>query len=406
MRLPLPFKIAFRYLRSPHGTGFSTFASRLAILGLGLGMTALILTLGILRGFESTLSEKIAQFDGHMQIQHFLAEPLNRSTAPVDSLLSSVHQAEGSFQYTAFIQRPALLRKGSAAEGVFVEGLDRRQLPPPIRTILTQGTDTLGGKSLVMGSRLVEHLGLTLGDQVVLFDLNALGSPLMMQQLQSFTLTGIFHSGLQEYDQSLCYISLAQAQRLFGMEDQVTGWVLRLTDPTRLGQLKKTLEDALSYPYYLLTWKEKHQVLFNWLTVQKWPIIIIFGLIALVGLVNIISAITMIILEKVRTIGTLRSYGLTRNGIRLIYLIKGAVIGLVGSLGGLVLAMFLAWLQNTYHLISISEEVYFMDHVPVVLQGSTVSIIVTLGFLSALFVTLWPSNKAVKIEPAAALRYE
>lgn len=402
----LPFKIAFRYLKSPHGTGFSTFASRLAMLGLGLGIAALILTMGILRGFETTLSEKIALFDGHLQIQHFLGEPLNRKRANLDSLLLALQQARGDFQYTAFIQSPALLRKGSAAEGVFIQGLDRSRLPPALRALVIQGSDTLNAKALIMGSRLAERLGLSVGDQVVLFDLKAMGSPLMMKQLRALTLTGIFHSGLQEYDQSLCYLSLAQAQGLLGLENQVTGWVLSVDDPTRLATLTKALEAALAYPYYLLTWKEKHQVLFNWLTVQKWPIIIIFGLIALVGLVNIISAITMIILEKVRTIGTLRSYGLTRGGIRLIYLIKGAVIGLAGSLGGMALALFLAWLQNTYQLISISEEVYFMDHVPVVISGTTVTIIVSLGFVSALLVTLWPSSKAVNIEPATALRYE
>ncbi len=382
------------------------FASRLAMLGLGLGIAALILTLGILRGFESTLSEKIAQFDGHIQIQHFLGEPLQRANTSIDSLLSSVQQARGDFQYTAFLQGPALLRKGSTAEGVFVQGLERSQLPPALKAILIQGSDTLTSRSLIMGSRLAERLGLTIGDQVVLFDLNAIGSPLMMKQLHSFTLTGIFHSGLQEYDQSLCYLSLNQAQGLFGLENQVTGWVLHVTDPSKLSPLTNSFEAALSYPYYLLTWKEKHQVLFNWLTVQKWPIIMIFGLIALVGLVNIISAITMIILEKVRTIGTLRSYGLTPGGIRLIYLVKGAVIGLVGSVSGMALAFLLAWLQNTYHLISISEEVYFMDHVPVIISGTTVSLIVGLGFLCALLVTLWPSHKAVKIEPATALQYE
>jgi len=166
------------------------------------------------------------------------------------------------------------------------------------------------------------------------------------------------------------------------------------------------IEDALGYPNYAITWKDKHRTLFNWLNIQKRPIIIIFGMIALVGVVNIISALFMIVLEKTRTIGTLISMGMDKKTIRTIFLIKGVVIGLAGSLLGLFLALFLAFIQIRFMPLSISEDIYFMNHVPVLLDVSIISYIVMSGLVCSVLASLWPIRRAAEIEPAIALRYE
>jgi len=140
--------------------------------------------------------------------------------------------------------------------------------------------------------------------------------------------------------------------------------------------------------------------------VQKWPILIIFGMIALVGVVNIISALAMIVIEKIREIGILKSMGLSRKTIRKVFLIEGGIIGLAGSGGGALIAVIIAWVQHRFQILTIPEEVYFMDHVPVYLDIGTVSIFIVAGVVAALAAALWPTNKAAAINPAGAVRYE
>ena len=190
------------------------------------------------------------------------------------------------------------------------------------------------------------------------------------------------------------------------MERQVTGRVLYLSDPAQVGTVTAALEGSLSYPYFVRSWIEKHRILFNWLSVQKWPILIIFGMIAFVGVVNIISALTMIILEKIREIGILKSMGLSRRAIRQVFLVEGGIIGFLGSASGALAAGILAFLQDRFQLFSIPEEVYFMDHVPIYLGPGMVIGFMAAGVVAAVLAALWPTLKATTIKPAEALRYE
>ncbi len=220
------------------------------------------------------------------------------------------------------------------------------------------------------------------------------------------TVGGIFKSGLQEYDKTVVYMSLEDSQDILGIGKMISGYTIHLNENKYVGRISNTIEESLGYPYYSLTWKEKHRTLFNWLNLQKWPILIIFGMIALVGVVNIISALTMIVLEKVRSIGTLISMGMDRKTIRRIFLIKGIVIGVLGSLAGLGIAMILAGIQIYFKPLSIAEDIYFMSHVPVLFDWAMIGLIVVCSFFSSILAALWPTIRASSVEPAVALRYE
>ncbi|MDP6611831.1 MAG: ABC transporter permease [Candidatus Marinimicrobia bacterium] len=389
-----------RYLRSTQKGSFTRLAGVLSVAGLAVGIAALLITLFILNGFERVISQKITDFDGHIRIRHFLNHPINPEIAGMDSVLA---EYRGAVTQSGFVQGPALLRKGKSAEGVIVEGIDPAGAGF-IQNMLVKGKGELNGNKTVIGERLADQLGLSVGEKIVLFDIATLrGSK---KRLKQFIVSGFFHSGMTEYDNSLVFTSLETANELFAMDGKVSGHILRLNNLRYVKPLSESLESALAYPYMVMTWKEKNRALFKWMDVQHWPILFIFGLIALVGVVNIISALAMIIIDKTRQIGLLKSLGITNSALKQVFLIKGLIIGATGAASGALLAILLALFQNNLKWITVPEDVYFMDFVPVDMNGSDILLITLLASMASVLAALWPTVRAGKIQPAEALKYE
>ncbi|MDP7095045.1 MAG: ABC transporter permease [Candidatus Marinimicrobia bacterium] len=397
------FRIAFRHLGFKHQGSFTSFASIAAMVGLGLGVCALVLTSSVLNGFEETISSKIAGFDGHIRIQHFLFKPVTPYKTRLDSILTA---SNVSFSTVAYIQEAAMVRKGRSAEGILIVGHGDDALPKSINQMMRKGSAYLQKGNIVIGDDLAAALKVKVDDKLVLVDMKSMVSISSGQRMKQATVSGIYKSGLQEYDKSVVYMTLADAQTLFQYDEKVSGYTINIKDGKRARVLASRIEETLGYPNYAITWKEKHRTLFNWLNLQKWPILIIFGMIALVGIVNIISALTMIVLEKIRSIGTLISMGMNKKTIRRIFLIKGIYIGVMGSLAGLGVALILAGIQIWFKPLSIAEDIYFMSHVPVLFDWTIIGLIVLCSFISSILAALWPTHRASSVEPAVALRYE
>lgn len=395
-------QIAYRHLKAPQKGSFTTFAAILAIIGLGIGIAALILTFSILKGFETTISEKIAQFDGHIRIEHFMNRTLNENDIVFKKAIES---SPIDCNVIPFIQSPALLRKGSDAEGVITVGIENNN-DDALSSIIADGSTELSFGSIIIGKRLAEDMEIGLGSKVVLFDMQTIGRISSGQRFRQFKVTGLFHSGLLEYDNSVVYVNLDDAQYIYNAADHISGYMIFTDNIENVGTLYDHLQKELGYPYFLMTWKDKHKILFDWINIQKWPILIIFGMIAFVGLVNIISSLSMIIFEKVREIGTLLSLGLSKKKIKRIFLLEGMIIGILGSLVGLVIAIGLAYLQMKYQLFSLPEDIYFMDHIPIKIDWLNTITIIMIGIIAAIIASLWPVYRASKIDPAEALRYE
>ena len=395
-----PFYLSIRYLRSTQKGSFTRIAGILSVAGLAVGISALLITLFILNGFERVISEKIADFDGHIRVRHYLNNSIPSEIEGMNQIISAY---DGKVVQSKFIQGTALLRKGKSAEGVIVEGIEASG-NDFLSNILVSGTVDLDDHGIILGERLANQLNIGIGDKTVLFDLATLrGSK---KRLKQFTVTGIFHSGMSEYDQSLVYTNLKQADGLFNMEGKVSGHVLRMNDPALANDFSQLLGEELAYPYMVMTWKEKNRALFKWMDVQRWPILFIFSLIALVGIVNIISALAMIVLDKTRQIGILKSLGLPQGKLKQVFLAKGFIIGVAGAVFGSALALFLAWLQNYYKLITVPEDVYFMDYIPVDVNLAHVGIVIIVSVIFSVIAAIWPTIRAGKIQPAKALNYE
>ena len=399
-QLNLPLYLSIRYLRSNQKGSFTRFASLLSIMGLAVGVSALLLTLFILNGFERVISDKIAEFDGHVRIRHFLNEPINSKLTTIDSALINY---DNDITVSSFIQKPALLRKSNLAEGVIVEGINAEQ-EHYIKSILVDGKFILNNKSVVIGKRLAEQLKLSIGEKIVLFDLSTLNKT--NKRIRQFIITGFFHSGMTEYDKSLVFININDANILFDMKENVSGYILRIQNTDMLDEVMFSLNDQLSYPYMVMNWKEKNRALFKWMNIQRWPILFIFGLIALVGIVNIVSALSMIIVDKTSQIGILKSLGIDRSQLNKVFLLKGLLIGLLGGTIGSLIALSIASLQNNLKLVKVPEDIYFMDFIPIDISFLNIINIILFAIFASILASVWPTKRASNISPSEALHYE
>ena len=402
--MKLSLHLALRHLSSSDKSNFSSFAGKLSIIGLSFGIASLILTMSVYQGFENTISNKIASFDGHYRFQDILGRSIDENS-DLNSVLDNILSERKDPIIRSFVQGPALIRKGINAEGVIIEGISGNGLVEPLNNLLISGTGTFSDNSIIIGKSLSEKYGLVIGDPLVIFDLSSISDISGMYRLKQFTIGGIFHSGLSEYDNNMIYTSIQNAQYLLDIEDKISGKVVYFTQ-NNFSSISELIDEKLRYPYYSNSWKEKHHTLFKWLEVQKLPIIIIFGMISLVAIVNIISALTMIVLDKIKTIGALQAVGFRKKQINLIFLLKGAIIGIIGSFIGLFIALVLGWMQMKYHILSISEDIYFMDHLPISFNINNILLILILGIISSLIASYWPARIAANIKPADAMRYE
>jgi len=395
-----PFYLSTRYLRTAQKGSFTRVAGVLSVAGLSVGISALLITLFILNGFEKVISKKIADFDGHIRVKHYLNYPIPSEILEMDSILFLYKK---TVSQSRFIQKPALLRKGKVAEGIIVEGIEPDRVEF-INDILVSGRNDISGNQIVIGERLANQVNISIGDKIVLFDLATLNGS--NKRLKQFVVAGFFHSGMLEYDNHMIYMNLEQADRLFHMNEKVSGQILRLSESKWANELSEFLKKDLAYPYMVMTWKEKNRSLFKWMNIQRWPILFIFSLIAMVGLVNIISALAMIVLDKTRQIGILKSLGVSHTGLRQLFLFYGFMIGLAGAIIGSFLALILAWMQNNFKIITLPEDIYFMDFIPMDVSIFDVFSIAIISIVCAIFAAIWPTVRAERIEPADALRYE
>ena len=395
----ISFYLSLRHIQSKHKSGFARTASILSILGLSIGISALLITLFILNGFERVISEKITEIDGHIRIKHFLNEPLNPSEYELDKKFLN----NNSFSQGMFIQRPALLRKGQLAEGVIVEGMNNTDLNF-IDKLLVKGYSDLSHKEVIIGQRLAELYKIKINDKVTLFDLSTIYKN--RKRFMQFSVRGIFNSGMTEFDKNSIYIKIEDAKTLFKMEEQISGYILRLKNVGELDNINKLINSNISYPLMSMSWKEKNRALYKWLKVQRWPILFIFGLITLVAIVNIASSLLMIIIDKTKQIGLLSAIGMPQKKIKEIFLIKGLIIGFFGTFIGSLIAVILAFLQNNYKIIGVPEDIYFMNFIPIDIDFKQILMISLISLIVSSLVSYWPSIRSSKIPPAEALKYE
>ncbi|MBI4417189.1 MAG: ABC transporter permease [Ignavibacteriales bacterium] len=403
----LSYFIAGRFLRSRRNRGFISFITFFAVVGITVGVAALIITLSILRGFENTIKENIIGFTAHLQIYGFQNQALTTPEASVRKVRERFPEVRSMSPY---VSREAMIRTDRGIDGVLLKGIEPSAVSSPAARYLVKGSYDLerpveGSAPVILGKRLAERLGVSVGDPVLVFALGGYSLTLSQTRIMKFRVTGIYETGMEEYDASYVYVHLNNAQKLFQYGNAVTGFDVLVGDLNRLSVLSREIPEALGYPHYTRTMFQLYRNLFSWIDLQKSQIPILLGLIIVVATVNIIGALLMMVMEKTKEIAVLRTLGATRTTVNRVFLLQGMFIGAVGTLLGNGLAYGLCWIEQTYRLISLPAGVYYMTHVPIELHWLNFGLVSGAALLLCYLCSLLPSRFAAKSDPVSLLRF-
>ncbi len=384
----LNVRLAIRFIFNLKKSSFSSYASWLTIIGLSIGVTALMLTTSIIGGFKEVVSDKLSRIEGQGRLRHFLGKPVFLDHELLKPIFNNSH-----YKINPYVRGPCMIRKGNNLDGVIIEGIS--QYPK-----LSNSNDSnfIESNQIVLGESLASSLGAKIGDKIFLQSYSKSDLSLLSSKMHSFEVHNVFYSGIQEYDKNIAYISLKKAQSLLGFDiNEYTGLIIENNQEPSID---------IPYPFYYETWKERHALLFEWMLIQQWPAYIMFGLITFVGLINLFAAIAMIIIEKNGPITILLSQGMDITNLRRVFMLQGGIIGILGTLLGGLVAIILISIQVKFSLFKIPSEIYFMDQVPFSFEiGKYLSILILVSMLSIL--SSWLSTRSFKnFIPAQVLRYE
>ena len=413
----LELRVALRYLRSRRSSRLLSLITVIAVGGVTVGVTALVLVLGVMNGLQSDLREKILIASPHLRVLTY-GEGLRLDDW--ERVLAQVRRTSGVDAASPFVLTQGLVSAGhDYAEGVFVLGVDPDTGTRAVTSLarhFTKGdlrfrTTRAGVEGgLALGTRLASKLSAYPGDVVTL--VAAAGSRFnpslgaFIPRYHRFEVTGLFDTGMYEYDNSYVAMDRRVAQRFADLDKAVTGLEVRLADPWQARAFGLRLETELGYPYRALDWQSQNASLFSALKLEKLAMAVVVFLICVVAAFNVVGTLTMLVRDKTREIGILLAMGLRRTSIRRIFLAQGILIGLTGTLLGVLLGLVLGGMVNQGQWIHIDPSIYFIDHLPVRTQLVDVFAVIAASLAVATFAPLYPSVQAARLEPVAAIRYE
>ena len=416
----LELEIAWRYLRSRGRTRWLSFISLIAIGGIVVGVSALILIIGVMNGLQTDLREKILVGSPDLRVLVFGDDLKITDWRHVQAQVANV---DGVVAVAPFVLTQALANAGhDYTEGVSVSGIEPTDLAKrpvtSIRSHAVMGDFTFKStdgkrRGAVVGKLLADRLSaypgrpgahLTMVSAAGLKPDAVLGQ--IVPRVAEFEVTGVFETGMYEYDNSYVFVDLAAAQEFAGLDSAVTGLEVATADRWTAPAVAERVSTALQFPYHTVDWQEQNSSLFRALKLEKLGMGVILLLIIVVAAFNIVSTLTMVVRDKTREIGILKAMGMTERGIRRIFLLQGTVIGFVGTLLGTGLGLLLGVLLDRYKLISLDPTVYFIDHLPVRLEIGDTVLMALLGFAVAALATLYPAWQASRLYPIEAIRDE
>ncbi len=413
--IPYELMLGFRYTKARRRNGFISFISFSSMIGIALGVTALITVLSIMNGFQEELRERILGMTAHMTINEE-SDRLNDWESLYNQLINQPH-IEGA---APNIMEQGMLTLGDKVKGVAVRGVlpeFEGQVADIESKMITGSLNLLEPKKykVILGAELAVTLGVSIGDKVTLIAPQGSVSPVgVVPRIKRFTVAGIFEAGMHEYDSSLAIVHIADAQKVFKYKQEVSALQLKLDDMFNVGLVKHQLGGVVDKALYMRDWRQQHANFFRAIEMEKRMMFIVLTLIVMVAAFNIVSTMVMVVTDKQSDIAVLRTIGASPFSIQLIFIIQGMIIGVLGVLlglaGGLSLALnidvIVPFIENSLGFQFFPPDIYYISNVPSKLVWSDVYYIASIAFVLTLLATLYPARKAAKIQPAEALRYE
>ncbi len=416
--MPFELSIGLRYLKAKRKSTFISIITFISTAGVTLGVMALIVVLAVMTGFERDLKEKILGTNAHLVVI--------RSGAPMQNyrgIMEQLASLPGVQAATPFIYNQVMLSTGRNVSGVVLRGIDPAtdQKVTRLAKSITQGDmtglDPAGNADpgVMIGRELARHLNLTLGDRVNVVSPTGTITPLgMMPKLRPFRVTGIFNTGMFEYDSTIAYVSIGQAQKFFDLGDTVTGIQLKVEDVYATSSLAARINHEFGPDLYARDWMQMNKNILFALKTEKIVMFIILTLIVLVAAFGIASTLFMVVMEKTRDIAILKTMGARSSSIMKIFVLEGLIIGIIGTtlgvLSGLLISFNLEPIINVIQKVTgknfFSKEIYYLDHFPSQVVMSDVIAISVTAIIISFLATLYPAWQASRMLPAEALRYE
>ncbi len=408
--------IGLRYLRAKRKQTFVSLITLISIAGVMVGVTALIVVIAVMNGFKEDLRDKILGVTSHVVISRF-----DGNISEYQEVRAKVGEVSGVNAATPFIYTQVMISSRKAISGAVLRGIEPKtaskviNLPKNMRAgsleELEAESKPEGMRStpgIILGNELARNIGALRGEPVTVISPLGRLTPLgRVPRSQTFRVAGIFDSGMYEYDSTIAYVSLWAAQRFLGIGDRVTGIEVRVDDIYEADRVARAIGKALDgYPYWSRDWMRMNKNLFSALKLEKIVMFIILTLIILVAAFNIVGTLIMVVIEKTRDIAILKSMGATRRSIMKIFMIEGAVIGLVGTLLGLLGGYTLCTLLATYKFIELPSDVYYISTLPVQMNPLDVALIAVAAIVITLAASVYPAWQASRFDPAEAIRYE
>jgi lipoprotein-releasing system permease protein len=390
--------ISWRYLSTKRKERFISLISVISILGVAIGVMALIVVIAVMTGFDQNLRDKIAGNYSHITIAGYNGINNEECAAIKDKVSRHIHVTGIS----PYVQGQVLLKEGSRFFAVSLKGIDPKTEPSvtKISGYLVRGSlDNLNEGGVIVGKELAAYLGLGINSELATYS--------VLGKQRNLKVVGIFDSGMYEYDLNLAFTNIKTAQEILGVGNIFTALAIKLDNLYLAPAVREDLNKTLGFNYILKTWDEVNQNFFAALKLEKLTMFIILTLIILVASFNIVSTLIVMVVEKTKDIGILKTLGMTAGDIRKIFVYEGLIIGGLGTLLGSAGGILLCALLKKYQFIKLPQDIYYIERLPVYIEfWPDIFLIILAAMMITLVSTIYPASRAAGLKPVDALRYE
>lgn len=400
--------IAGKYFKgNKRESRFLSFIKIMAIGGVAIGSAGLLIALSIVHGFKSTINEKIVGFAPHITVNSYMGDPLFRA----DTLQTFISKIDGVGKTQPVVTGQVMIQASGDVSGTLIKGVPAEGDVTSLRTYIVQGSYDIsmqesGLPGIIIGTALARTIGAEIGDRVTAYAIDGMPTPFNTPEIRQFTLTGIYQTGIARFDDNFALTNIETLRRLFNLGPQnATSLEVNVANPARIEQVYTSVRDLTSFPFVTESIYQRYRNIFAWVDLQEETIPLVIGVMIIVAAFNLIGTVLMMVLERVKDIGILKTIGAKSKAIRQIFLLEGLFVAITGLMIGIGISLLFYWLQITYEIIPLSEENYYMSTAPVEPHFIDFLIVTAVTIILCALASWLPARIAAKTDPVKVLSF-